>query len=87
MNLRDLSYTIRNATVARAAEDLLASLERSHRRCVAPILLGVVLGVGIGALVFQEEARKRALQWMGPTIVRSPSANGATAEPRDAARA
>lgn len=42
-------------------------------------MFGVVLGVGIGALIFQEDARKRVLEWAGLTIAPARSANGAVA--------
>ena len=89
MDLRNISYAMRAAAdVARAGEDLLVSIDRSRRGGVAPILFGVALGVGIGALVFRKEARKRVLEWAGLTIAPARSANGAVvAEPRTADKA
>jgi hypothetical protein len=87
MDLRDVSYAMRAvAEVAHAGENLLASMDRSRRGGLAPMVLGVALGVGIAALVFKSDARKRVLEWVGLTIVPvpAPSANGAAAEPRAA---
>jgi hypothetical protein len=84
MNLRDMSHAVRAvADVARAGENLLASMDRSRKGGLLPILFGIGLGVGIGALVFRKELRQRVLDWAGLTIVAvSPrSANGAAAEP------
>jgi hypothetical protein len=83
MTLQDISYAMRAAVdVARAGENLLASMDRSRRGGVVPILFAVALGVGIGALVFRKDVRQRLLEWaQGMTIVPVRSANGATAEP------
>jgi hypothetical protein len=91
MDLRDISYAMRaTADIARAGENLLASMNRSRRGGVTPILFGVALGVGMGALIFQKELRKRALEWVSLAIVPARTANGAAAEPHvagDAAQA
>jgi hypothetical protein len=83
MNLRDISYALRAASdVARAGESLLVSMDRSRRPHALPLLLGVALGVGIGAVVFRKETRERALAWLGLTVAPPRGANGVTAEPR-----
>jgi hypothetical protein len=86
MTLQGVSYAMRAAAdVARAGENLLGSMDRSRRwGGSAPILLGVVLGVAIGALVFRKEARKQVLEWAGLTSTPARSTNGATADPRAA---
>jgi len=85
MDLGRLSYAMRAAAdVARAGENLLVSIDRSRRSGLAPLALGVALGVGIGALVFREDARKRVLAWAGLTITPARAANGAAAAPRAA---
>ena len=84
MDLRDISYAMRAAAdVASAGENLLASMARSRRGGAGPLLFGVALGVGIGALVFKKETRRQMLEWAGlTTIAPARSANGAAAEPR-----
>jgi hypothetical protein len=84
MTLRDMTHAVRAvADVARAGENLLASMDRSRKGGLLPILFGIGLGVGIGALAFRKEVRQRLLDWAGLTIasVSSRSANGAAAEP------
>ena len=83
MSLQHISYALRAAAdVARAGENLLSSLEKSRKIGVMPILFGVALGVGIGALVFQKELRDRVLEWAGVSGVPSRTTNGATQDPR-----
>jgi hypothetical protein len=88
MDLRNISHAIRAvADVARAGENLLTSMDRSRRGGIGPILFGVALGVGIGALVFQKEARTRVVEWARLTIAPVRPPNGAATEPRVAAGA
>jgi hypothetical protein len=64
MRLRDISYALRVATeVARAGEQLISSFERSRSR-LTPVLFGMGLGVGLGALLFSEPARQRVKGWL-----------------------
>ena len=82
MNLQTISYAMRAAAdVARAGENLLSSMDRSRRGSLGPLLFGIALGVGIGAVMFQKDARKRVFEWAGVTFARAPATNGA-AEPR-----
>jgi len=88
MDLRNASRAMRAvAEVARAGENLLAGFERARRGGLTPMVVGVALGVGIGALVFRRDARKRVLEWVRLTIGPAPArtANGAAAEPGAAA--
>ena len=91
MSLQQISYALRAAgDVARAGENLLSSLERSRRVGMVPMLFGVALGVGIGALVFHKELRDRVLEWVGVTVTASRTTNGVAQDPRvtvDAPRA
>lgn len=64
MKLQEISYTLRVAgDVARAGERLFDSLAASRRFATWPVMLGVGLGVGIGALLFNDDARNRAKLW------------------------
>jgi hypothetical protein len=82
MTLQNISFALRAAAdVARAGENLLASIDRSRKTSLGPLLFGVALGVGIGALIFQKDARKRVVDWAGVTFARPPATNG-VAEPR-----
>jgi hypothetical protein len=85
MNLQRISYALRAAAdVARAGENLLVSMDRSRRGGLMPLLVGVALGVGIGALVFQKELRERVLAWASTTVApsRTAATNGASIEPQ-----
>jgi hypothetical protein len=89
MNLRDISYAMRAAAdVASAGENLLVSMARSRRGGAGPLLFGVAVGIGIGALVFKKETRQRIREWVGlTTIAPAGSTNGAAAEPQVASDA
>ncbi len=66
MNLRDVSYAMRMVgDVARAGERLLDAFEDSRRLHGWPVVLGIGVGFGIGALVFSNEARQKAKGWLG----------------------
>lgn len=68
MRLREISYGLKAAAeVAHAGEQLLGSLDRSRRGYGGPILLGIGLGVGLGALLFSESARQRVRTWLSST--------------------
>ena len=58
------------ADVAHAGEQLFGSLDRTRSRgYVVPVLLGVGVGVAIGALLFNESARQRVATWLfGPPV-------------------
>jgi hypothetical protein len=66
MRFRDVSYALKAvAEVARAGERLVGSLDRSRPRgYLGSILVGVGLGVGLGALLFSESARQRLRGWL-----------------------
>ena len=65
MKFRDIAFMMRTAAqVARAGEDLVSSLDRSHQHSLLiPVFLGIGLGVGIGALIFDQATRKRVMEW------------------------
>ena len=65
MKLQDVSRVVHVVgVIARASEQLLDTLATSRRGRAWPILFGVGLGVGIGALVFDDRARSRAKAWL-----------------------
>ncbi len=66
MNLRDVSYAMRvTGDVARTGQRLLDVLEDSRRLHAWPVVFGMGLGIGIGALIFSDEARRRTKAWLG----------------------
>jgi hypothetical protein len=72
------------ADVAHAGEQMFGSLDRARSRThIGSILLGVGLGVGLGALLFSESARQQVRTWLaGPTVAVRVQGNGAAhAEP------
>ena len=65
MKLEEISYVSRVVgEVARASERLFDSLAASRRVNVWPIVLGVGVGVAIGAVVFNDAARNRVWAWL-----------------------
>lgn len=69
MRLRNISYAIRTASeVASAGQRLLESLDRSGRLggfgLLTTLVVGVGAGVGIGAVVFSKDVRKRLASWL-----------------------
>jgi hypothetical protein len=73
MRLRDVAQTFKAAAeVARVGEQLLVSLDRS-RNHAGSILLGIGLGVGLGALLFSESARTRVRTILAPPEHAHPS--------------
>lgn len=73
MRLRDISRALRAAAdVARVGEQLIISLDRS-RGSAGSILIGVGLGVGLGALLFSDTARERVRTWINGAIAVKPS--------------
>ena len=68
MKLRDITTGLHAAAdIARAGENLFGSLDRNRRMSlgqVAPVLLAVGIGVGLGALIFSKEARERVSEWL-----------------------
>jgi len=65
MKLQEISYVSRVVgDVARASERLFDSLAASRRVNVWPLLLGVGVGVAIGAVVFNDAARNRVKAWL-----------------------
>lgn len=90
MRLQDLSYILKAvADVAQAGEQLLGSFARARSRGhVGSVLVGVGLGVGLGALLFSEPARRGVWTWLGgvraavqrhdaPTVTTTVESNGA----------
>ncbi len=66
MKLQEISYALRVAgDVARAGERLFESLAASRRLTAWPVMLAFGAGIGVGALIFNEDARKRAKMWFG----------------------
>jgi hypothetical protein len=78
MKFRDIAFMMRTAAqVARAGEDLVSSLDRSQRySLLIPVFLGIGLGVGIGALIFDQATRKRLMEWTTGAVA-SHGTNGA----------
>ena len=65
MKLQDVSRVVHIVgEIARASEQLLDTLATSRRGRTWPLLIGVGLGVGLGALVFDDRTRNRAKQWI-----------------------
>lgn len=86
MHLRNISYAFKAAAdVARAGQLLVASLDRSQNP-LGSILIGVGLGVGIGALLFSETARHRVRTWLGATVQPKVAKNGSASAPFAAAK-
>lgn len=64
MRLQDVSTALKAvAEVAHAGEQVVGSIDRARSRGF-PILLGVGLGVGLGALLFSESARQQVRTWL-----------------------
>lgn len=81
MRLREISYALKAAAdVAHAGEQLVGSLDRTRRGWVGPVLLGVGLGVGLGALLFSESARQRVQTWLVGAPVGAATVAGETVD-------
>jgi hypothetical protein len=83
MKLDQVAQALRTAgEVARAGENLVDSLAGSRRR-LWPLLFAVGVGIGIGALVFDEKTRARAKTWLfgKPIRVETPPAPPPEARP------
>jgi hypothetical protein len=64
MKLQDVSVAMRAAgDLAHVGERLFDSLAASRRHASWPLMIGIGLGVGIGALLFSETARNRVRGW------------------------
>ncbi len=78
MKLKEISYVLRVvADVAQAGEHLFDSLARARRTSPWPMMIGVGVGVAIGAAIFDEKTRSRAKAWL--------SEHGIREEPKPAA--
>lgn len=65
MKLENISYALRVVSeVARTGERLFDSFAASRRARVLPILLGIGVGVAIGAAISNQDVRNRVKAWV-----------------------
>lgn len=86
MNFKNISDGMRLAIdLAGAGDRLLRSMENSRRTTGWPLVIGMGIGVGIGALIFSNDARTRVKSWLMTDTTKRPEANEApTAAPNSA---
>lgn len=80
MRFQDVSYAMKMvADVAHAGEQMFGAIDRARSRTyLGSILVGIGLGVGLGALLFSESARRQVRTWLaGPIVVVRAHGNGA----------
>jgi hypothetical protein len=82
MKLKEISTVLRIISdVAQAGERLFDSLAASRRSSPWPMMIGVGLGVAVGAAIFDDKTRERVKAWIGEQRAARIEAKPAPKEP------